>query len=713
MATKGSYTLTISAKDGTTPVINRINKVIAAQQKAFLATNKAAGGLGKEFSKFGKATGITAVSHNVTALGTRIAEAAKSTTKFISGLVGLSSFASVAGIVGLIRSFSTYNQGLVNNARLIGVSAKELENWQQIGKLAGVSTEAMTSGMQDLAKTMQDALSGRDDDAAQLFAQFHIAGRSVNELLPQIADVVKKMEDAHVPAATINELLSKWHIPLDMLPLLSQGSKGMAELAAETAKYNTTTEAGRQIAKKFRRSQVLMEAAVGSLGRTIAEALSPALTELLDGLRPLIDEWRDWIVAHQQMITSVTVQYVKDFVGWLKKMNDNFSVKDIQEFGKWLKDTVDSIIGFATKMTENIATMRGWGTAVTILGGLLLANLLSPLLKIGAQLAYLMAIRLPAWLLSMLGLPVAGIIAGTVAGGVAAYQTGHKVAEAGDLGFRTASTDESGFNPTSYYNPDTKETIDVFEMERRLKARQDEINKAEQSKHATAHPELAKQAYDYFTGQGHSPDAAAGLTARMSKESGFDETAVGPGGTHKGLFQWSQSRRENIQRETGIDVWSANFADQLKAAQWELTNSERAAGNSIDAAKSANEAGQLTSSQYIRPGSSQAEKDAEAQATGALADVYKRQFAGAQQGPQGSSLADVMKRLQQDNMPNITVRPHHAGITEESLPPVSSLGSANINVAFNGFPPGLFKTSTASKGGLNVNTSRTSGPIYA
>lgn len=90
---------------------------------------------------------------------------------------------------------------------------------------------------------------------------------------------------------------------------------------------------------------------------------------------------------------------------------------------------------------------------------------------------------------------------------------------------------------------------------------------------------LRDRAMAYFQSQGWTAAQAAAIVANADAESGMNPNASNAG--HKGLFQWSKARRDAILAGTGIDVWKASAADQLRAAQWELTHTEKAAGRGL------------------------------------------------------------------------------------------------------------------------------------
>lgn len=75
---------------------------------------------------------------------------------------------------------------------------------------------------------------------------------------------------------------------------------------------------------------------------------------------------------------------------------------------------------------------------------------------------------------------------------------------------------------------------------------------------------------EFWMKQGYTREQAAGLVANEMAESGGNAGARGDNGSAVGLFQWHPDRVAAILAGTGIDVRTANHADQLKAAAWEL-----------------------------------------------------------------------------------------------------------------------------------------------
>lgn len=77
---------------------------------------------------------------------------------------------------------------------------------------------------------------------------------------------------------------------------------------------------------------------------------------------------------------------------------------------------------------------------------------------------------------------------------------------------------------------------------------------------------------DFWMGKGYSREQALGIMSNMMAESKGNPRATGDGGRALGLFQWHPDRRASILKNTGIDISTASYQQQLEAAAWEMKN---------------------------------------------------------------------------------------------------------------------------------------------
>lgn len=112
---------------------------------------------------------------------------------------------------------------------------------------------------------------------------------------------------------------------------------------------------------------------------------------------------------------------------------------------------------------------------------------------------------------------------------------------------------------------------------------------------------LTAQLVAFAQSKGLSHVAAAGLIANAFAESGLDPRAVGDNGKAHGLFQLHADRQATFRRLFGKSVLNASPYEQTAFAIWELSNTEKAAGDRLRGARSAREAGGIVSQYFERP----------------------------------------------------------------------------------------------------------------
>ena len=124
-------------------------------------------------------------------------------------------------------------------------------------------------------------------------------------------------------------------------------------------------------------------------------------------------------------------------------------------------------------------------------------------------------------------------------------------------------------------------------------------------------PDLAKQAIDYWMGQGLTKDQALGVVGNQRGENALGSSRSVMVGKLPVSFNGTQIGERLILAGTGIDVSTADFLDQQKAARWEMEHSPDAANRVWDrlkASKNAAEAVSVMVDGYERPADRMGEK---------------------------------------------------------------------------------------------------------
>lgn len=111
----------------------------------------------------------------------------------------------------------------------------------------------------------------------------------------------------------------------------------------------------------------------------------------------------------------------------------------------------------------------------------------------------------------------------------------------------------------------------------------------------------ANGAIEYFMSKGWTREQAAGIAANLHAESGFNPAAVGDGGLAYGVAQWHPPRQANFRQALGKDIRGSSTTEQYAFVDWELNNTERAAGDRLRKARTAEASGAIVSEFFERP----------------------------------------------------------------------------------------------------------------
>ena len=114
-------------------------------------------------------------------------------------------------------------------------------------------------------------------------------------------------------------------------------------------------------------------------------------------------------------------------------------------------------------------------------------------------------------------------------------------------------------------------------------------------------PARKEEAMKFFMDKGWSKEQAAGIVANLWAESNLREGAIGDRGQAYGIGQWHGDRQAMFRKVFGKDMQGSSRFDQYAFVDWELRNTERAAGLALSHAGSAAEAGAIVSGKYERP----------------------------------------------------------------------------------------------------------------
>jgi hypothetical protein len=116
-----------------------------------------------------------------------------------------------------------------------------------------------------------------------------------------------------------------------------------------------------------------------------------------------------------------------------------------------------------------------------------------------------------------------------------------------------------------------------------------------------------RQIADKLVAMGWTPEQAAGIAGSFMQESGGKADALNRSSGAYGLGQWLGSRVADFKKYTGHDLQGSSLDEQLAFFNYEVTNGkEQSAGRRLRAATTAEEAADIHSRYYERPGAAEA-----------------------------------------------------------------------------------------------------------
>jgi hypothetical protein len=583
----GALNITLSAIDGITAPLARINASTLRVQNSFAR-------LGQNIGRVSGMNAMAAGARNV----------ARSMAQIVPPLGALTAAGSVAGITHLASRWASFGVQLGHTAYRVQTSIAGLLTLQGAARLAGVSAEDLSAGMEGLGDALSDAVGGRDSTALQYFTLLGVAmrdargnARTAAEALPQVADGIARIADPRLQARVMSAL----RLPASMLPFLKKGSAGLREWEADARRFGVITEQGAEAAQKFDLAQTRLRMAGEGLVNTIAQRLAPVMS-------PLLDRLTNWIAANREIIGQRVEEVVTRLAGAVERF--------VADGG------LQKILGGLEGMWKGIQTviewMGGWEKAAIAFGAVLTLQMLAPLTGIVGALAVIGAFRMPAWMLTRLApalLTAPGVAAGA---GIAAGVGGERALnwalgnDHDEYQRRRQEGREQGWNQITGWMSRLQQALTPGPRQ-----------PSQQPRSYTGEEATARQrrAYQYFLSQGWSEAQATGLVANLRHESGaiLDHQARGDGGRAYGIAQWHPDRQQNFRLWSGKHIQNSSLEEQLAFVQFELTQGqERAAGGALRNARTPAEAAGVVSRQYERPANREGEAAARAQTATAM-----------------------------------------------------------------------------------------------
>ncbi len=269
-----------------------------------------------------------------------------------------------------------YAEKLTLASEKTGLTVRELQEFDAIGKSVGLTTEDMVTAMRKFSVAVigagqaqkQGNFDGLNESAVKSAKLFEALGVSVvgaggqakptQEIFLQLADAFQKIPDGATKARIAVELLGR--SGLNLIPFLNKGSAGLAEIIGQFDGLFPELTKSAKAFDDLRISEAEYEAAQQSLRTSLAEGVLPVMAKLLEGVAALMGQMKDvgTIEAFGQALKGAFPSFFgkPDFLPGQREANEQVSLLA----GK--KATVDR--DEFQKRVEKFKDLSGQGTDI-------------------------------------------------------------------------------------------------------------------------------------------------------------------------------------------------------------------------------------------------------------------------------------------------------------------------------------------------------------
>ena len=226
------FAIGVGINDAASAGLDAINKRIAA-------LTAPADRFNKSLAKFGDVTGINRAAEGMQTLGDRALGAARAVERLAGPMVGITSAASLGGMVELSRRWADAGNAISKTANLLNTPVDRLSALRGAARLAGSSADAMDSSLKGLSETLHAAFYNRDATAQMNLKALGIDWRDEQGNITKTEDALGKLANkasTYTDKATAGRALAAVGVDKDLLPLLEKGQAGLDAFVARAHK---------------------------------------------------------------------------------------------------------------------------------------------------------------------------------------------------------------------------------------------------------------------------------------------------------------------------------------------------------------------------------------------------------------------------------------------------------------------------------------------
>ena len=225
------------------------------------------------------------------------------------GMTALGGAIAGAAILS-VKSYVSMGDEVQKMALRTGFSTEALSEWRHAVQISGSDIKSFEKGIKRMSSFILDAKDGLSTSTDAL-DRLGVSVQDLEGLSPEAAFELLSVAIADVPdelekAALAQDVFGRAGTAL--LPLLKEGSQGIATLRAEAHDMGIVfdQEAANKAAK-LADSMTRMKSTMTGVMLTIAEVLVPVITVLVDKVTGVLRRVREWTEAHPKLAKIILI----------------------------------------------------------------------------------------------------------------------------------------------------------------------------------------------------------------------------------------------------------------------------------------------------------------------------------------------------------------------------------------------------------------------
>ncbi len=215
--------------------------------------------------------------------------------------------AAMAPLVATSKVFSSMGDELAKSSTRTGVAVEELSALAYAASQSGTNLEGLESGLRKMSVLVVDAAKGSEDAANTLrqlgFTWQMLAGLKPEDKFKAIADSIAQIQDPTLRAAMAMKVFGK--NGTELLPLMSDGAKGIAALEAEARRLGLTwSTKDAKAAEEFNDRLDDLWKVTKRATAVIGGSLVPVLREAVVWITQNVVKMSKWIDTHREVVVT-------------------------------------------------------------------------------------------------------------------------------------------------------------------------------------------------------------------------------------------------------------------------------------------------------------------------------------------------------------------------------------------------------------------------